>query len=135
MWNNRYHRNLLNAEWPNDLSNDMETASRHCLQPRADLERNANDFRLYVELPGVSRDDVQVEVEDGVLKISGEKKNHAADNLEEISRERCFGKFSRAFRLGREIDSDNIRVEFNDGLLQVLLPRTSENQKRSITIN
>ncbi len=135
MWVNRYHRNLLNGEWPGDFSSDMETASRNCLQPRADLERNANDYRLYVELPGVSKDDIRVEVEEGVLKISGEKKNHADDTLKEISSERCFGKFARSFRLGREIDNDNIRVEFNDGLLQVLLPRTTETRKRSITIN
>lgn len=135
MWMNRFHRNLLNGEWPGDFLNDMETDSLHCLQPRADLERNANDFRLYVELPGVNKEDVLVEVEEGVLKISGEKKNQADEKMEEISRERCFGKFARSFRLGREIDSDNIRVEFKDGLLQVLLPRTTEAQKRSITIN
>ena len=135
MWMNNYHRNLLNGEWPGDLENDMETASRHCLKPRADLERNDNDFRLYIELPGVKKEDVLVEVEEGVLKISGEKKNHADEKMEEISRERCFGKFARSFRLSHEIDSDNIRVEFKDGLLQVLLPRTTEARKRSITIN
>ncbi len=131
MWMNRYNKNLLNDDW----FNDSDLGNRHCLRPHADLEQNENDYRLYIEMPGVSKEDIQIEVEEGLLKVSGEKKNHADEKLENLNRERCYGKFSRAFRLGRGIDSDNIQVEFSNGLLQIILPRLSENRKRSIAIN
>ncbi len=130
MWLTRHNRNLFDDEWLND-------PIRHghcCFQPRADLEKNENDYRLYLELPGVIKNAVQVEVESGWLKIHGEKKRPEGE-LEEISSERYFGKFARTFRLGQGIDSDNIQVNFENGVLQVVLPRRDEVRKRQININ
>ena len=131
MWMNRYNKSLLNDDW----FNDFDMPQSNCLQPRTDLEKNENDYRLYIELPGITKDDIRIEVEDSVLKISGEKKNPAGEKMESLSQERCYGKFSRAFRLGREIDNENIQVNLTDGLLQIVLPRRNESRKQNITIN
>jgi HSP20 family protein len=130
MWMTRYNRNLFDDEWLNDPIRHREC----CFQPRADLEKNDNDFRLYLELPGVGKDDVMVEVESDMLKIHGEKKRPEGE-LESISNERYFGKFVRTFRLGQGVDSENIQVNFEGGVLQVVLPRRDQTRKRRIDIN
>ena len=131
MWINQYFNDLLNDDW----FRDFDHPAGHCLQPDTDLEKNENDYRLYIELPGISKDDIQIEVEDGVLTVTGEKKNPNAETLENISTERCFGKIIRTFRLGKEIDNDNIQVNLSNGVLQIVLPRSSEARKRTIAIN
>ncbi len=101
--------------------------------PPVEIEEREGELVLTMELPGLSRDDVDVSFEDGVLTIKGEK----AEEREEANRdrklhvfERQYGSFQRAFTLPRNIDGAKIAAEFRRGLLRVHLPKAEEDRVR-----
>ena len=87
------------------------------LSPQIDIYDGEDHFELSAELPGVEQDDVDVEVLDGVLTITGEKKftRESKDGAHVV--ERSFGSFKRSFRLNDTIDADNITASFKNGVL------------------
>lgn len=81
-------------------------------------------YHIEVDLPGVKKDDIDVQVEDGVLIVSGERK--AKEEIKEENYykiESSFGSFSRSFRLPEEADVENIHAESVDGVLEVVVPK------------
>jgi HSP20 family protein len=105
--------------------------------PVTDVREDENGLNVVVELPGMSSDDVNVSVENGVLSISGEKKQEneesdADDNYHLV--ERRYGKFERTFRLPRGVDADKVKAKFENGLLKIDLPKSEKAKKRQIAI-
>lgn len=96
------------------------------LSPQIDIYDGEDHFELSAELPGVEQDDVDVEVLDGVLTITGEKKftRESKDGAHVV--ERSFGSFKRSFRLNDTIDADNITASFKNGVLVLTLPKVAE---------
>ena len=84
-----------------------------------------NSVNIIAELPGVSKDDVKIVLEDGVLTLSGEKKNSVdeKDEVNVITNERTFGKFERKFDLPGEINSDDVKANFDNGLLKITIAK------------
>ena len=99
--------------------------------PKVDLMEDKNSVNIVAELPGVSKDDVKIVLEDSVLTLSGEKKNSddEKDEVQVITSERTFGKFERKFELPGEINSDEVQANFDNGLLKItitkLVPETT----------
>ena len=105
--------------------------------PVTDVREDEEGLYLTVELPGMSSDDVTVSVENGVLSISGEKKQVTeADDHESNYHlvERRYGSFERTFRLPRSVDSDKVEAKFENGLLNVTIPKSEKAKKREIAI-
>ncbi len=103
--------------------------------PSIDVDQDDKSIRVTAELPGLEEKDVRVEVTDGVLAISGEKKNETKHDNRLFS-ERFYGRFERRIPLDA-IDEDRIDASFKNGVLSVTLPKTDkprENVKR-IAIN
>ncbi len=104
--------------------------------PDADLLETENDFQLTLDLPGTSADDVTIEVEDGVLSISGTRT--AAEQPEGCKQhwnERRFGSFKRSIRLDETVDVEGIRADFNDGVLTLTLPKATKPAPKKIEVN
>lgn len=97
-----------------------------------------DDTALYVEceIPGVSREDVKVTVENGVLTISGEKGEERREGQEGTYHvfERRYGRFERRFTLPSNVDAEHIRARYVNGVLEVTLPKTEAAKPRQIEI-
>lgn len=104
--------------------------------PALDVRETADEFIIDAELPGLSKADVDITVEDGVLTLSGERRMEEQTEDKGYRRvERRYGSFSRALTLPRDIDADNVSASFEDGLLTVHVPKTETAKPRSIKIN
>jgi len=105
-------------------------------RPPVDIYETREGIVLQIELPGVKKDDVSVEVKDNVLTIKGERLLDPAIKDEDYYRkERSFGKFSRSFSLQEMIKPDQIKASFKDGVLSVEVPRPEEEKPKQVTVN
>lgn len=92
--------------------------------PPVDVYETATEYVVKAELPEVSREDVDIEIDEGILVIKGLRrfrKDRAKDSFYQL--ERKYGVFRRAFRLPSSIDKDGIRATLRDGILSVALPK------------
>ena len=91
--------------------------------PAMDLVEGDDDLVLRADLPGMSEDDVNIEIKDGVLTISGERRAEHEEKGEGFHRvERAFGRFSRSLSLPEGVDPEKVEAKFADGVLEVRVP-------------
>ena len=103
--------------------------------PAMDLVETADDFVLRADLPGMSQDDVKIELEDNVLTVSGERKAEHEEKGEGYHRvERAFGSFSRSLTLPKGVDADAVKASFDNGVLEIHVPKPEERKPRRIEI-
>jgi HSP20 family protein len=103
--------------------------------PAMDLLETADHFVLRADLPGMRQEDVAIELEDNVLTISGERKAEHEERQEGYYRvERAFGGFSRSLTLPKGIDASAVGAEFNNGVLEVRIPKPEERKPHKISI-
>jgi HSP20 family protein len=113
----------------------QETGARRWT-PAMDLAETEDAFVLRADLPGVSQEDVHIELEDTVLTVSGERKADHETKGEGFYRvERSFGRFSRALTLPKGVDPESITASFTDGVLEVRIPKPEQRKPRRISIN
>jgi HSP20 family protein len=93
--------------------------------PRVDVVDDEKSIKLIAELPGVKKEDVKILLEDGYLTVSGEKKNdfEGKEEINIIRNERLFGKFERKFELPEDINPDEIKAKFENGLLNISIDK------------
>jgi HSP20 family protein len=112
---------------------DGESARRWT--PAMDLMEADDHLVLKADLPGVAEDDVQIEVRDNVLTISGERQAEHSEKRNGYYRvERAFGGFSRSLTLPDGVDADEIQATFDKGVLEVRIPKPEERKPRRISI-
>jgi HSP20 family protein len=103
--------------------------------PALDIRENNQHYAVTVELPGVRKEDVQVELENGTLTIRGEKTSEREEKKEQCRyTERSYGSFSRSFSLPSDADADRLEASFKDGVLSLTIPRTEQTKPRAIAI-
>ena len=101
--------------------------------PAMDIIESKNELTLTAELAGIDQKDVDVSVDDGVLTIRGEKaeeREEKGDEKKVYLYERSFGSFRRSFALPANIDSEKVTANFDNGVLKVRLPKTTEAKVR-----
>ena len=104
--------------------------------PRVDVRELEKEFVVRAELPGISKDDVKLAIENRVLTISGEKKFERNEENHNIHlQETAYGEFSRSFNLGDGIDETKIKADYKDGILIVTLPKSEKAVARQIEIS
>jgi HSP20 family protein len=104
--------------------------------PPVDLVEAEDHFVLKADLPGLSEGDVNIEVQDGTLTISGERKaEHEQREKGWYRIERSFGSFSRSLSLPDGVDPDRIQASFSHGVLEVRIPKPEERKPRRIEIS
>jgi HSP20 family protein len=110
-------------------------ASRRWL-PAMDLVEHGDEFILRADLPGLSENDVNIEFEDNVLTISGERKSEHEERKEGYYRlERASGNFSRSLTLPEGVDPEKVQASFDRGVLEVRIPKPEQRKPRKVTIS
>src|SRR5919201_5837027 len=117
------------------FENGGETRGRRW-SPAMDLTESEGHLVLKADLPGLSQDDVKIEVTDNVLTISGERRSEQEQRKEGFYRlERAFGSFSRSLTLPEGVDADKIEASFDNGVLEVTIPKPEEVKPRRVSIS
>ena len=106
------------------------------LYPSTDVYETKDSYVFKVEVPGMSKEDIEVKMEDNVLTISGEKKTESEVKEQDCHRiERFSGSFSRSFSLPGDTDSTKINANMKDGILELSIPKSEEKKARTIPIS
>lgn len=104
--------------------------------PIVDISETPKEFVITAELPGVSKKDIKVEIDHGVLTISGERHFEEKEDAKKHHRiERFYGNFSRSFTLPDSINQEKIKAEFKDGLLTVKLFKTEVPKPKAVQVD
>jgi len=103
--------------------------------PLVDVTENDHAYLLNVELPGVSRNDVKIVVQDNQLTIRGEKKQEKESKNSNYHRvERSYGSFQRTFTLPSTVKAEKIEANYNDGVLSITVPKAEEAKTKEIEV-
>jgi len=103
--------------------------------PNVDITETVGEYRVRAELPGVSKDDVTVELEQGLLSIRGEKKSRRDEKAEQGRVLECsYGAFFRSFALPQDADPDQISAEFHEGILDITIQKNPASKPKQIAI-
>jgi HSP20 family protein len=103
--------------------------------PPMDLTEAEGEYVIRADLPGLSEEDVEIQVKDDVLTISGERKSEHHDSSEGFYRvERAFGRFSRSLDLPAGVNAASVTAEFENGVLEVRVPKPEEHQPTKVQI-
>jgi len=114
---------------------DAEQTRRAAWLPAVDVEQTDDEIILRIDLPGMNRDDVSIDVRDRTLIVSGERREEREENHEGFfTRERVVGKFTRSFMLPEGVDPGSVQAQFRDGVLMIRVPRPKQEQPRHIEI-
>ena len=125
---NRIHKMLAELMGP-----QMAEGMGWC--PEVDVLENDEEVILRADLPGLSTDDVELEVRDNNLIMKGEKKEEKEEKGSHYRMvERSYGAFERSFALPTTVDAEQIRAGFENGVLEVHLPKTAKAQGRKVPI-
>jgi HSP20 family protein len=104
--------------------------------PPVDITEDKDRIMITAELPGFREDQIEIQTENGMLTLRGERKFEKESDGKSYHRvERAYGQFVRSFSLPNNVDRDKIRATFRDGLLQVELPKREDARPKSIPIS
>ena len=104
--------------------------------PAMDVVETEDHFVLRADLPGLSESDVNIELEDNVLTVAGDRKAEHEQRGEGYYRvERAFGSFSRSLTLPEGVDADAIEASFDSGVLEVRIPKPEQQKPRKVQIS
>jgi len=102
--------------------------------PPLNVFRKGDDLVIVTELPGVRREDLQIQVKDKTIRIAGRKAVDYGAKAGVHRRERLAGEFDRAVPLPVAIDADRVKAEYRDGILALILPRAENDKPRTIAV-
>ena len=104
--------------------------------PAVDIHETEDAFVIKAELPGVSKDDVSIDVHQNTLTLRGQRKHEAEVKNERYHRvERAYGTFQRSFVLPAMVDHDKVQATYKDGVLELHLPKSEAAKPKRISIN
>ncbi|HLW54609.1 MAG TPA: Hsp20/alpha crystallin family protein [Candidatus Angelobacter sp.] len=127
---------LLNQPFgPFNAFSPEQALTASSFMPAVDIYEDQHNITLTAELPGVEEKDLDIRVENGVLTLSGERRMEHEENKENFHRvERSFGRFTRSFTLPPTVETDNVRANFDNGVLKILLAKREEAKPKQIQI-
>ncbi|MDQ6980343.1 MAG: Hsp20/alpha crystallin family protein [Ghiorsea sp.] len=103
--------------------------------PAVDIRETEDALNMHVELPGIDKKDITIEVKDGVLSIAGERRYEKDVKEENAHRiERAYGRFTRSFSLPRNVHADAVEASMQDGVLHIRLPKLESAKPKAIAI-
>ena len=104
-------------------------------RPAVDIEENNGNLMVKAEIPGMTKDDIKVSVQEDLLTISGERRQENETKDKTFHRiERCYGKFRRMIRLPAQVDADKVKASYKDGVLNVTLPKPESLKPKHIDV-
>jgi HSP20 family protein len=104
--------------------------------PNVDIVEGKDGFQIKADMPGLDKKDIKVEVENGVLSISGEKKEEKVEKEKDhyYHLERTFGSFCRSFKLPDNVSSENVDAKYTNGVLELMLKKTEASKPKTIEV-
>ena len=109
------------------FGHSLKNGSRLSYSPLMNVSETQCDYLVMMDLPGVEKKDVDVNLKNGILTVSGERKtSEKSDENSRICHEATYGTFSRSFELASDIVEDKIKANFKDGVLNITIPKTEE---------
>ena len=136
VFNLRHHVNSLFDDFLFPTRNSMGEEGMWKWNPAVDIFEDGDSIVVKAEIPGMSKDNITVDVKDRVLTLKGER---SADNeVKEdnyFRRERTYGRFERAFTLPADVKADDIKAEYTDGVLKVIVPKPEVSKPKQITVH
>lgn len=93
---------------------------------KTDICEDDNAYEMCIDLPGFSKDEIKVSVDDGYLTVCAEKNTEKDDTGKYLRKERCFGKCERSFYIGKDVKEEQISAEFKHGVLKLTLPKSEK---------
>ena len=128
-------RRELQVQHKREVEKKQETTiPARLFLPTADIFETDRALTVVLEMPGVSKDNVEVNVDDGILKIDGKIDFSKYEGLRPVYTEYNIGHYTRSFQLSSAIDQDKISAEMRDGVLAVVLPKLEQAQPRRIAV-
>jgi HSP20 family protein len=114
----------------------VSTSSSEALPIKLDITEQESQFVIHADIPGVSKEEIQVHIDGPVVSLSAERRQHREIREGErvLRSERYLGKFARTFQLGQDIDEAGASARYTDGVLELLLPKKATVQARRVTI-
>jgi len=104
--------------------------------PKVDVYQTDDNYVLNAELPGLSKEEISIDVNDNTLTIKGEKKfEEKVEKDNYIRVERSYGAFTRSFVLSDEANSEDITANYKDGVLEVTIPKKEESKPKEIKVD
>lgn len=122
-----------------DLANEIEKGVSFEMggfNPRVDITEDDKNLFVYVEIPGMSKNDVKVVVnEERTLTLKGEKKREiVGEEICCLRSERTFGQFERSFMLPDNVDVEKIQAKYNNGVLELVIPKMEPQKPKEIKV-
>lgn len=131
----RFNR-LFDDTFFNDFFRPVQRAETGDKVPAIDVHDGEGQYLVRVDLPGIKKEDINIALENGVLSISAETTQE--DKQEEdgklIRQERHYGKFVRSLSVGADVDPAAIKASFDNGVLNLTLPKVQQQQPSNVTI-
>lgn len=125
--------NRLNRVFGRDLG--AETKGTALWAPPVDVKENNEAYILEAELPDMKKEDIKIEIRDGVLTLMGERKREAETKGEKYHRvERSYGTFTRSFSLPDNVDPNKVVATYDHGVLDIMLAKTATTKPRNLEI-
>jgi len=132
-WNPFRDMETFFENYPSAMSERRSEASKifENWTPRVDISETPEEFLVKAELPAVDKKDINIEIDNGLLTLTGERHFEEDDNKKHHRVERFFGSFTRTFSLPETVSDENVKAEFNNGLLTVTLLKTEAPRSRA----
>jgi HSP20 family protein len=115
-------------------SRDESTVPARMFVPTADIYETPEALNVILEMPGVEKNNVDIQVKDGALRVEGRLDLSKYGGLQPLYIEYNIGHYARTFQLSNKIDQDKIAAEMKDGVLSLLLPKAEEAKPRTIRV-
>jgi HSP20 family protein len=107
----------------------------HRFDPAWEVAETDEHYLMSVDLPGMKKEDIKIEMSDNVLTVSGERKRGNSEKTQKVQRyEKVYGFFKRSFTLPHAIDASKVEARYEDGVLELYLPKTQAATSRRIEI-
>lgn len=118
-----------------EFFNDAVANRRDTFAPQIDISENEKQYLIDVTLPGMKKEDINLDLEKGRLTISGERKFENEENNKTFHRvESHYGSFTRSFQLPDDVQDDSINANYKDGILNISIDKSEEKMKKQIKI-
>ncbi|GMR20941.1 MAG: Hsp20/alpha crystallin family protein [Gammaproteobacteria bacterium] len=115
----------------------VEQASSESLTPAMDIAEHEHDYVVRTDLPGVKKDDIDVNLENGLLTITAETRSEQDEKKQGriIRSERHYGKYVRSLKLGSEINENAVKASYKDGVLELTLPKSEAAKPKKVSVD
>ena len=125
----------LQVQKKREVENKEETTiPARVFLPNADIYETPNELKVALEMPGIEKNDVEINVEDDILRVQGQLDLSKYAGLQPLYTEYNVGHYARSFQLSSKIDQSKIAAEMNNGVLSLTLPKAEEAKPRTIQV-